>query len=103
MNTLLRWILVLSVLFAQSSWAFEGHPGHFDPGRGDASLTQVQGETGCPVAPATEHCAHSPVHFLALHREAVRAPAAPRAEEAPPYAGRASLPFTDPPTQPPRA
>jgi len=102
MRTLLGWILLVCVLFAQSAWAFEGHPGHFEAGAHNERPADAAPPAG-DSAPSGAHCAHSPVHFVAVHREPA-ALAAPKAiAELPPYRGPVTTAFADPPFQPPRA
>lgn len=103
MRTLLPWILLATVLFAQSAWAFEDHPGHFEAG---ASCEQPaeEGKTGEHAHGAADsHCAHSPVHFLAVHRDLTHLAGTSASGELPPYHPPVSSPYADPPTQPPRA
>lgn len=102
MRYLVGWILVITVLFAQSAWTFEGHPGHFEAGahtersaKGDAF-----GEHSAP--PSDFHCPHSPVHFMGLP-VFPQVSVVPTAAEPPPYQGQFPSFSLDPPTQPPRA
>lgn len=94
---------MIAVLFAQSAWAFEGHAGHFE-GNGPHSEAPASNETGGdqPQAAST-HCAHSPVHFMAVPGASFTLAATPLADELPPYRGPITSRHAEPPTQPPRS
>jgi len=103
MRHFLGWFLLLATLFAQSAWAFEGHAGHFDGDDSHQHAPAKQGDGGDKHSPATaSHCAHSPVHFVAVHRDPVTVAAGQADCELPPYRAPVSSLYAEPPTQPPR-
>lgn len=100
MGRVLGYLLLLTTLFAQSAWAFEGHPGHFEAG------SHGEQPAHAPVDHSDEgvghHCVHSPVHFFAVHRGPVDLAAVTGRAEPPPYRAPTSSRYAEPPTQPPR-
>jgi len=105
MRRLLLWILMVTTLLAQSAWAFEGHAGQFEssgshqqaPAHPDAPSSDEQ-------APAAKsHCAHCPVHFVAVHREHLLVAGHLVGGDLPAYRAPVSSLHADPPTQPPRS
>jgi len=102
MRRALGWFLIVATLFAQSAWAFEGHAGHFE-GDGPHQQAPAHEGGGDSKAPsASTHCAHSPVHFVAVHREHLSPAGHLVSGDLPPYRAPASSLYAEPPTQPPR-
>ncbi|MEF8793891.1 hypothetical protein [Thiohalorhabdus sp.] len=103
MRYALGWILMVALLLAQSAWAFEGHVGHFE---GDGTHQQAPvtpgGDTDTQAPSAGTHCGHSPVHFVAVHRDHSMLAGQPVSGELPPYRAPVSSLHAEPPTQPPR-
>ncbi len=102
MRTVLGWLLLVSVLLAQSAWAFEGHAGHFEAETGcEHSMgSQSSGDPGTPAG--GHHCAHSPVHFVAVHQDSLPLAGDRVSGELPPYHAPVSFLYAEPPVQPPR-
>jgi hypothetical protein len=104
MKRLIGWILLVCVLFAQSAWAWEGHAGHFEQAGGHQEHPAHGSHSPAdPNAPADYHCAHSPVHFLAIHRDLPQVPVSCGRAQLPAYRGMTPSHCVAPPTQPPRA
>ncbi len=108
MRRLLGWILLITVLVAQSAWAFEGQPGHFNAdaaGHGESLVEapldrKVPGEA--PTSGAANHCVHSPVHFLALPLDGTAMASGGRSPNSPFVSTPHAFLYVDRPLQPPR-
>lgn len=100
MARFLGYLLLLSVLFAQSAWAFEGQPGQFHAGNHSEQPAHA------PAADDGEgvghHCVHSPVHFFAVHRDPVVVHGAAGRAPLPAYHASPASHALEPPIQPPR-
>lgn len=100
-RTLVR-ILMVSLLFAQSAWAFEGHTGHFEAAASTEPAGESLGPDGSQEGHSGQHCAHSPIHFVAVHRHVPAAAPRPEGGALPTYRAPLAVGHAQPPTPPPR-